>query len=93
MQKKGHLPERRCSACGRHAPKGELIRVLRRSEDGELVLDPDGRGQGRGAYICRSAECLKKVRRSRRIEYCLGKRVPESIYDEIDGIIKSDSDK
>ncbi len=40
-------------------PKPELIRVT--YYEGEVGLDTTGRAKGRGAYICRDAECLKKA--------------------------------
>ena len=37
-----------------------LIRVVRPPE-GRLLLDPSGRANGRGAYLCRTPECLEKA--------------------------------
>ena len=73
------LPMRRCTGCGEHFAKSELIRVLR-TPDGEITLDLVGKKSGRGAYICRSAECLKKARKSRRIESALECSIPDEIY-------------
>ena len=72
-------PERRCTGCGEHFPKNTLIRVLRTPE-GEIILDVTGKRSGRGAYICKSADCLKKARRARRIESSLECSVPDEIY-------------
>ena len=73
------FPERRCTGCGEHFPKNTLIRVLRTPE-GEIILDVTGKKSGRGAYICKSADCLKKARRARRIETSLECSVPDEIY-------------
>ena len=73
------IPERRCTGCGEHFPKNTLIRVLRTPE-GEIILDVTGKRSGRGAYICKSADCLKKARRARRIESSLECSVPDEIY-------------
>ena len=73
------LPMRRCTGCGEHFAKSALIRVLRTPE-GEITLDLVGKKSGRGAYICRSAECLKKARKSRRIESALECSIPDEIY-------------
>ena len=73
------LPMRRCTGCGEHFAKSTLIRVLRTPE-GEIVLDLNGKRSGRGAYICKSADCLKKARKSRRIEAALECSVPEEVY-------------
>lgn len=73
------LPMRRCTGCGEHFAKSELIRVLR-TPDGEITLDLVGKKSGRGAYICKSADCLKKARKSRRIESALECSIPDEIY-------------
>ncbi len=77
-------PVRRCTGCGEHFPKIELIRVLRTPE-GEIVLDTTGKKSGRGAYICKSATCLKKARKAKRLEVSLDCRIPDEVYDKLEG--------
>lgn len=76
-------PIRRCTGCGEHFPKKELIRVLRTPE-GEIVLDDTGKKSGRGAYICKNASCLKKARRARRLESSLDVSIPNEVYDRLE---------
>ena len=83
------IPIRRCTGCGEHFPKGDLVRVLRTPE-GEIVLDLVGKKSGRGAYICKKAECLKRARKSRRIEQALECSVPDEIYDRMEEEISRD---
>ncbi len=77
------IPTRRCTGCGEHFPKNTLIRVLRTPE-GEITLDLTGKKNGRGAYICKSAGCLKKARRSKRIESSLGCQISEELYEKME---------
>ena len=77
------IPVRRCVGCGEHFPKGELVRVLRTPE-GEVVLDLTGKKSGRGAYICKKAQCLKKARKSKRIETSLECSIPVTVYDRME---------
>ena len=77
---------RRCTGCGEHFPKKELIRVLRTPE-GEVVLDLVGKKSGRGAYICPNKTCFSKARKSKRIENVLEIKIPEEIYDEMEKAI------
>ena len=77
------VPVRRCVGCGEHMPKGELVRVLRTPE-GEVILDITGKKSGRGAYICKKAACLKKARKSKRIETSLKCSIPETVYDRME---------
>lgn len=76
------VPTRRCTGCGEHFPKNQLVRVLR-TPDGEIVLDDTGKRSGRGAYVCRSAACLKKARKARRLESALECSIPDEIYDRL----------
>lgn len=69
--------------CGEHFPKNALIRVLRTPE-GEIVLDLVGKMSGRGAYICKSASCLKKARKARRIETSLECSIPDAVYERME---------
>ncbi len=77
------VPVRRCVGCGEHFPKSELVRVLRTPE-GEIVLDLTGKKSGRGAYICKKASCLKKARKSKRIDSSLECRVSDEVYDRME---------
>jgi uncharacterized protein len=54
-----HVPERTCVACRETQPKRALVRVVRTPADG-VVLDESGKRSGRGAYLCRSADCWQK---------------------------------
>jgi len=40
-------------------PKEELIRIA--WYEGSLSLDPTGKAKGRGVYICKSQNCLRKA--------------------------------
>lgn len=76
-------PVRRCTGCGEHFPKKELIRVLRTPE-GEILLDESGKRSGRGAYICKNASCLKKARKAKRLESSLECSIPDEVYDRLE---------
>ena len=62
--KKKHIPFRTCIACGAKKEKRELIRLSRNAK-GEVVRDLDGRGVGRGAYLCDQETCLSHPKLSR----------------------------
>ena len=38
----------------------------------------------RAIYLCRSAECLKKARKSRRLERALSCEIPDEVYDRLE---------
>ena len=76
------VPIRRCSGCGERFPKSELLRVLRTPE-GEIVVDFVGKRSGRGAYLCKKAECFKRAQKSRRIATALECVISEEIYQTL----------
>lgn len=76
------IPMRMCMGCEEMKPKKELVRVLKTPEE-EIVLDFTGKKNGRGAYICRSQECLIKSRRNKGIERALKTSVPAEIYETL----------
>ena len=84
MEKKvKKIPMRRCVGCNEHKPKAELLRVVRDPEGG-ISLDFKGKKSGRGAYICRDVKCLKKARKSHRIDRDLECVIPEEVYDSME---------
>lgn len=82
MQQK-KIPIRKCIGCAVSKPKRELVRIVRTPE-GEIRLDMTGKMNGRGAYICRSAACLRAARKAKRLERAFETPVPESVYEQIE---------
>ena len=80
MQKK--IPMRQCLGCREMKPKKELIRVVR-SPEGMISLDFKGKAPGRGAYLCRSGECLKKAVKSKALERAFSAQIPQDVYDRL----------
>lgn len=85
------IPMRQCMGCNEHKPKSELFRVVR-SPEGEISLDVTGRKNGRGAYICHDVKCLRKARKSRRIETNLECSIPEEVYDRMEQELENYAD-
>lgn len=54
------MPERTCIGCGQKKEKKDLIRIVHTPED-TFCIDPTGRKNGRGAYICKDSACLEKA--------------------------------
>lgn len=88
MQKRKQ-PMRMCVGCGEMKEKRELIRVVK-SADGEISLDKTGKKNGRGAYLCHNAECLKKAKKSKRIDRAFEITIPDVIYDRMEEEIAAD---
>lgn len=91
-QKARKIPVRQCLGCNEHKPKREMLRVLR-TPQGEITLDFTGKKSGRGAYICPRAACLKKARKSRRIENALECSIPDEVYDAMEKALEEEYGK
>ena len=81
MSKK--VPFRQCVGCGEMKSKKEMLRVLKTPE-GPIVLDVTGKKNGRGAYLCKSEECLKKARKNKGLERSLKISIPDTVYEELE---------
>ena len=76
--RKGLPSLRRCVGCRGMINVTELIRVVK-SPDG--VFAPDAqKTPGRGAYICKNADCLAKAIKTKGLDRSFKKKVPQEIY-------------
>ncbi len=92
MEKKvKKIPMRRCVGCNEHKPKAELLRVVRDPEGG-ISLDFKGKKSGRGAYICHDIKCLRKARKSHRIDRDLECVISDEVYDAMEQEIQNNDE-
>lgn len=77
------IPMRMCTGCREMKPKMELIRIVK-TTDGDIKLDVTGRLNGRGAYICKNPECLKKAQKSGAVSRAFETTVSQEIYKQIE---------
>lgn len=93
------IPMRMCAGCGEMKPKKELVRVVKAPQKpdetgnlppADISLDLTGKKPGRGAYLCKNAECLKKARKARRFEKAFSCKIPDAVYDIMEGEIIKD---
>ncbi len=78
MLKQRKPPLRMCVGCREMKPKKELIRAVR-SPEGVVALDPTGKKPGRGAYVCKSADCLRRALKQRQLDRALDAKLDESV--------------
>jgi predicted RNA-binding protein YlxR (DUF448 family) len=77
------IPQRTCMGCGEAKNKSELVRIVR-TPDGGIILDVRGVADGRGAYVCRNAECMKKLRKRNGLARAFSVQVQSEIYDRLE---------
>ena len=88
MMKPKKIPMRMCVGCREMKPKRELIRVVR-SPEGEVSMDPVGKKPGRGAYVCRSVDCLKRAIKQRQLERQLEVQLTEEVAQALQDTLAS----
>lgn len=87
--KEKKIPQRKCIACQERDNKKKLIRIVK-NKDNEIFLDPSGRANGRGAYVCATHECLSKAIKSKALNRPFKMDVEDEVYrhllDELDKV-------
>ncbi|NLU52293.1 MAG: YlxR family protein [Clostridiaceae bacterium] len=76
------VPMRRCIGCREMKEKRQLLRIVKNNE-GEIFVDPTGKKNGRGAYICKDINCFEKTRKSGALNREFSCEIPENVYNEI----------
>ena len=76
------IPLRMCTRWMEMEAKKELIRVVKSSE-GWGSVDLTRKKSGRGAYICKSGECLEKAFKAKRLSRNLDVAISEDIYNRL----------
>jgi predicted RNA-binding protein YlxR (DUF448 family) len=94
----GHLngekssPLRQCAACRKSAPREQLWRFVR-GADHQVGFDPEGRAQGRGAYLCRRGECVVFAARRGHLARALKVMLPEPLVLQLAELAKQSDEK
>ncbi len=76
---------RMCAACREVKEKTLLVRIARYK--GDVMIDLTGKVCGRGAYICKKSECIKKAQKSRALERSLSCSVDAGIYEKLEELV------
>ncbi len=82
------VPLRRCVVTKEQLPKNELLRIVK-DKDGNVTFDITGKSSGRGAYIKKDVEVLKKAKEKKILERVLETKIDEEVYKNIEEVIKN----
>lgn len=85
-------PLRHCIGCAGEFLKKDLIRVVR-SPEGDVSIDFTGKKSGRGAYICKNEQCLKKARKSGALHRHLEVEITDDLYAQLEKEIKFEMER
>ena len=76
------IPMRKCTGCNEMKEKKAMMRVLKCDEG--IELDTTGKKNGRGAYLCKSADCLKMAVKNKGVERSLKVQIPKEVYEALE---------
>lgn len=79
--KQKKIPMRTCVITKEKCEKRDLLRIVRTPE-GSVIVDSTGKANGRGAYLKKDAEVIKKAQTSKILERILGVDIPDTVYAE-----------
>ena len=77
------IPMRMCVACHESKPKKEMLRVVKPKE-GDVFIDFTGKAAGRGAYVCDSPDCIRKLKKARLLNKAFSSEIPAEVYEKIE---------
>jgi hypothetical protein len=83
---KRKVPLRSCVITKEKLPKKELIRVVR-NNIGEVFIDLKGKANGRGAYLKKDIDVIKKAKATKTLEKHLELEIPTAIYQELEELV------
>ena len=76
------IPMRSCVVTREKLPKQELIRIVR-TPDNTVIIDESGKCNGRGAYLKKDIEVIKKAKENKVLNRILEVEIPDSIYEKL----------
>jgi predicted RNA-binding protein YlxR (DUF448 family) len=84
--KEKKLVLRTCVVSKEQCEKKDLFRIVR-TPDMNVIIDLVGKANGRGAYLKKSKDVILLAKKSKALDKKLEVSVPDSIYDELLGLI------
>lgn len=82
MMKQRKVPTRTCTGCATSSDKRQFVRFVR-TPDGHVEVDPTGKANGRGAYVCADSDCFEMARKRRRLDSALRVSLKDDDYNRL----------
>lgn len=80
------VPMRSCIVTKEKLEKKDLIRVVKNNKN-EVFIDLTGKSNGRGAYLKKDKEVIKKCKQNKILDKHLETNIPDEIYEELENMI------
>ena len=81
------IPMRTCVVTREKCEKKDLLRVVR-DNNGNVFVDDTNKANGRGAYLKKDLEVIKKAQQTKILDRILEINIPDTIYDQLIEIVK-----
>lgn len=79
------IPMRTCVVTKQKEVKERLLRVTKTKEQ-VVSVDLTGKAHGRGAYISKDIDIIKKARQKKILDKALDVNIPSVIYDKLEAL-------
>ncbi|MBK5243777.1 MAG: YlxR family protein [Eubacteriaceae bacterium] len=76
------IPQRTCVICHSKFDKRDLLRIVS-DNSGQIFFDPTGKANGRGAYLCKSEECINQFFTKNYLERAFKRKVEKEVVESI----------
>ncbi len=77
---------RKCQACMKIQDKKQMIKITK-TQNGEIIINPNSKQIGRSCYVCKNSECLKIFIKKKRLQKSLGVKDIKMV-EEIENSLK-----
>lgn len=79
--------ERKCISCGILKDRNSMIRILKESSTGDIVVNPDNKTFGRSFYLCKDKECFIKILKKNKLNKIMKTDLAENVIKEIESVL------
>ncbi len=76
------IVERSCIVCKKKTTKENLIKFVF-NKNQEIFIEQEKRIDGRGAYICKNLDCIKKCIKTKALNRTFKHNISQEFYEEI----------
>ena len=76
------IPMRMCVGCREMKEKRSLLRIVK-SPENVISFDRVGKAPGRGAYVCKSQDCLTKAVKQKQLERALETKIEQQVFGQL----------
>ncbi len=83
------MPLRKCIGCGKIEETSQMIRVMKKHDSREVLVNPDSSNFGRSSYLCYNKVCMKNAIKKKRFDKTLKIAISENIVDKIQYLIEN----